>query len=132
MIFCLLFPPPPPLIKVASNTRLCSKLGGTTLKGREEGGRYYISQTCDQQGFEARKVIFSLECLNIFASGYRKFFWCYSLLFYCKRWPWVMVVVALRSPLMGWKAVVVYIQDRGFNSLTNNVIKLSVKYLKTL
>ena len=40
--------PPPPLIKVASNTRPCSKLGGTTLNGREEGGQYYILQTCDQ------------------------------------------------------------------------------------
>ena len=29
--------PSPPLIKVASNTRPCSKLGGTTLNGREEG-----------------------------------------------------------------------------------------------
>ena len=29
--------PPPPLIKVASNTRPYSKLGGTTLNGREEG-----------------------------------------------------------------------------------------------
>ena len=34
---------PPPLIKVASNTRSCSKLRGTTLNGREEGGQYYIS-----------------------------------------------------------------------------------------
>ena len=39
--------PPPPLIKVASNTRPYSKLGGTTLNGREEGGPYYISQTCE-------------------------------------------------------------------------------------
>ena len=39
--------PPPPLVKVASNTRSCSKLGGTTLSGREEGGECYISQTCD-------------------------------------------------------------------------------------
>ena len=45
--------PPPPLIKVASNTRPYSKLGGTTLNGREEGGQYYISQTCDQQWSEA-------------------------------------------------------------------------------
>ena len=37
--------PPPPLIKVASNTRPYSKLGGTTSNGREEGGQYYISQT---------------------------------------------------------------------------------------
>ena len=61
--------PPPPLIKVASNTRPCSKLGGTTFNGREEGGQYYISQTCDQQRFEARKVVFSWECLNIFVTG---------------------------------------------------------------
>ena len=61
--------PPPPLIKVASNTRPYSKLGGTTLNGREEGGQYYISQTCDQERFEARKVVFSWECLNIFATG---------------------------------------------------------------
>ena len=55
--------PPPPLIKVASNTRPYSKLGGTTLSGREEGGQYDISQTCDQERFEARK------CLNIFGFG---------------------------------------------------------------
>ena len=61
--------PPPPLIKAASNTRPCSKLGGTTLNGREEGGQYYISQTCDQERFEPRKVGFSWECLNIFATG---------------------------------------------------------------
>ena len=61
--------PPSPLIKVASNTRPYSKLGGTTLNGREEGGQHYISQTCDQERFEARKVVFSWECLNIFASG---------------------------------------------------------------
>ena len=47
-----------PLSLVASNTRPCSKLGGTTLNGREEGGQYYISQTCDQERFEARKVVF--------------------------------------------------------------------------
>ena len=56
---------PPPLIKVSSNTRPYSKLGGTTLNGRKEGGQYYISQTCDQERFEARKVVFSWECLNI-------------------------------------------------------------------
>ena len=67
--------PPPPLIKVASNTRPCSKLGGTTLNGREEGGQYYISQTCDQERFEARKVVFSWECLNIFATGCSSVTW---------------------------------------------------------
>ena len=50
--------PPPPLIKVASNTRPYSKLGGTTLNGREEGGQYHISPTYDQERFEARKVAF--------------------------------------------------------------------------
>ena len=61
--------PPPPLIKVASNTRPYSKLGGTTLNGREEGGQYYILQTCDQERFEARKVVFPWECLIIFVTG---------------------------------------------------------------
>ena len=61
--------PPPPLIKVASNTRPYSKRGGTTLNWREEGGQYYILQTCDQERFEARKVVFSWECFIIFATG---------------------------------------------------------------
>ena len=61
--------PPPPLIKVASNTRPYSKLGGTTLNWREEGGQYYILQTCDQERFEARKVVFPWECLIIFVTG---------------------------------------------------------------
>ena len=65
----LLVTPPPPLIKVASNTRPYSKRGGTTLNGREEGGQYYILQTCDQERFEARKVVFPWECLIIFATG---------------------------------------------------------------
>ena len=39
------------------------------MNGREEGGQYYILQTCDQERFEARKVVFSWECLNIFATG---------------------------------------------------------------
>ena len=62
--------PPPPLIKVASNTRPYSKLGGTTLNGREEGGQYYSLQTCNHEWFEARKVVFRWECLNIFAAGF--------------------------------------------------------------
>ena len=57
------------LIKVASNTRPYSQLTGTTLNGREEGVQYHISQTYDQERFEARKVVFSWECLNIFATG---------------------------------------------------------------
>ena len=57
---------PPLLIIVASNTRSCSKLGGTTLNGGEEGGQYYgISQTCDYHRFEARKVFFLSDCLDI-------------------------------------------------------------------
>ena len=28
------------------------------MNGREEGGQYYISQTCDHDRFEARKVVF--------------------------------------------------------------------------
>ena len=47
-IFWLIWPvhdlvlviPSPPLIKVASNTRPCSKLGGTTQNGGEEGGEF--------------------------------------------------------------------------------------------
>jgi len=35
--------PPPPLVKVASNTRPCPKLGGTILNGGEGGGECYIS-----------------------------------------------------------------------------------------
>ena len=50
--------PPPPIIKVASNARPYSKLGGTTLNGREEGGQYYILQTCDQERFEQERSFF--------------------------------------------------------------------------
>ena len=39
------------------------------MNGREEGGQYYISQTCDPERFEARKVVFLRECFNIFATG---------------------------------------------------------------
>ena len=66
--------PPPPLIKVASNTRPYSKRGGTTLNWREEGGQYYILQTCDQERFEARKVVFPWECFIIFATGCSSFY----------------------------------------------------------
>ena len=72
--------PPPTLIEVASNTRPCSKLGGITLNGREEGGQYYISQTCDQERFEVRKVIFSWECLNSFATGCSSKFFLQTLI----------------------------------------------------
>ena len=39
---------PPPLAKVDSNTRPCSKLGGAILIGGEGGGGCYISQICDK------------------------------------------------------------------------------------
>ena len=39
------------------------------MNGREEGGQYYILQTCDQERFEARKVVFPWECLIIFATS---------------------------------------------------------------
>ena len=65
--------PFPLLIKVASDRRPYSKLGGTTLNRREEGAQYYISQTCDQERFAAKKVAFSWECLNIFATGFSRF-----------------------------------------------------------
>ena len=43
------------LIKVASNTRQCLKLGGTTLYGMEEGGRYSVKTRSD---LKQKKVIF--------------------------------------------------------------------------
>ena len=80
----LLVIPPPPLIKVASNTRPYSKRGGTTLNGREEGGQYYILQTFDQERFEARKAVFPWECLIIFATSCSYVLWeptdCTSML----------------------------------------------------
>ena len=60
---------PSPLIKVASNTRPCSKFGGKTLNWREEGGQYYISQICDQERFEARKAVFFVGVSQHFATG---------------------------------------------------------------
>ena len=69
MILCLCSPLHPLSKLVAIQDVPCSKLGGTTLNGREEGGQHYISQTCDQQRFQARKVVFWWKCLNIFATG---------------------------------------------------------------
>ena len=83
--------PPPSLIKVASNTRPYSKLGGTPLNGREEGGQYYISQTRDKERFEARKVFFSWQCLKIFASGCS-----FSLP------EWQAVKMTFFAPCIGW------------------------------
>ena len=37
-LYLVLMIPPPPLIKLVSNTRPCSNLSGTTLNGREGGG----------------------------------------------------------------------------------------------
>ena len=47
----------------------------------EGGGRSVISisQTCDQERFEARKVIFSWECLDSFATGCLNPSYAYSL-----------------------------------------------------
>ena len=70
MILCLWSPlhPLPKLLAIEDHTQ---NLGEQLWMGgrREEGGWYYISQTCDQERFAARKVIFSWECLNVFATG---------------------------------------------------------------
>ena len=60
----LLFVIPPPLFKVASKTRTCSKLAGITWNGGEGGCEYYIPQMYDQQRFEVKMAGF-----DIFASG---------------------------------------------------------------
>ena len=52
IILCLWSPPTP--IKVASNIEACSRLEGTTLIGRKEGGEYFISQTWNHQQFNPR------------------------------------------------------------------------------
>ena len=94
--------PPPPVIKVFRNTRSCSKLGGAISNGREEGGRYCISQTCDQQRFEARKVIFFCLSVSTFLqlvvappliSAFLKDLFCLMLMMYS-------VVVARPKPLI--------------------------------
>ena len=45
----------------------------------EEGGQYYISQSNDQERFEVRDVVFSRECLNIFAMVETSLFFIFSL-----------------------------------------------------
>ena len=50
--------PPPPLIKVAGNTRPCSKLSETTFEWSGRGGDYYISQSCDWQGLKEERPDF--------------------------------------------------------------------------
>ena len=74
MVFSLWYPLLAPLIKflLASGAGPSWKLGGVTWNGGEEEGEYYISRTCDLQGFKLRKVAFSSECLNIFATGCMK------------------------------------------------------------
>ena len=54
------------------------KRPGTTFKGGEESVQYYISQTCDEQRFEARKVGFSSECLNFSATVYSSVGNCFA------------------------------------------------------
>ena len=44
-------------------------LTGASLLALAKSIYYYISQTSDQQRFEARKIVFSWECLNLFATG---------------------------------------------------------------
>ena len=70
MILCL-WSPLHPLSKLLAIEDHTQNLGEQLWMGgrREEGGWYYISQTCDQERFAARKVVFSWECLNIFATG---------------------------------------------------------------
>ena len=46
-VYDLLFVLPPPFVKVASDTRPCLKLAGTTWNGGEGRCEYYISQMYD-------------------------------------------------------------------------------------
>ena len=62
-VYDLLFVLPPPFVKVASDTRPCLKLAGTTWNGGEGRCEYYISQMYDQQHFEVKMAGF-----DIFAS----------------------------------------------------------------
>ena len=49
---------PPSLIKVVSNTRPYSKLGGTTLNGREEGGQYYNHRPVTRSDMKQERLFF--------------------------------------------------------------------------
>ena len=53
-------------IKVVGNTRPCSKLGGTTLNGEEEGGEYYVAQKWDHQ--RSQKSRFYIEVSQDFCN----------------------------------------------------------------
>ena len=58
---------PSPIFKVASNTRPCSNLGGTTLNGREGREKCYIREWLAV--ILSEKGRFFRQCLNIFAAG---------------------------------------------------------------
>ena len=66
------------LPKLLATEDHAQKLPGTTFKGGEESVQYYISQTCDEQRFEARKVGFSSECLNVSATVYSSVGNCFA------------------------------------------------------
>ena len=92
--------PPPPVIKVASNTRPCSRLGGTTLNGREEGGQYYTkrpvtsSDLKQDRSFSRRNVSTFLQLVVAprLISAFQDLF-CLMLMIYS-------VVVATPKPLI--------------------------------
>ena len=56
----------------------------------EEGGEHYIAQKCDLKWFELRKAGFSLECLNIIATGYTAA--AYTVLILPQRFVHVMLI----------------------------------------
>ena len=64
----VLVTPPPPLFKVASNTRPCSKLGGTTLNGGRRGVSILSHRLVTSSDLKQDRLLFH-ECLNIFATG---------------------------------------------------------------
>ena len=72
--------PPPPLIKVASNTRPYSKLGGTTWngRGREDSIISHRPVTSSDLKQERLGLRFLLEYLNIFATGFGDSLWARS------------------------------------------------------
>ena len=91
--------PPPPLIKVASNTRPFSKLGGTTFNGREEGGHLVsiISHRPVTRSDLKQERSFSWECLNIFAIGCS-----YSM--HCSWWQAVKMTFFAHCPSVSLSA----------------------------
>ena len=91
--------PPTPLIKVASNTRPYSKLGGTPLNGREEGGGRSVLYLTDlwPGAIWSKKGRFSWECLNIFAIGCS-----YSM--HCSWWQAVKMTFFAHCPSVSLSA----------------------------